>query len=148
MMARRGYNNLIIYLDDFLTVSPSFDECKNAVATLITLLRKLGFMINYKKVVDPCNKLIFLGVELDTINMCMRLSEEKLCQLRQELETLCTRKRVTRHMLETLLGRLSWCSPLVHGGKHFMQNIIAAVKNCKHKNHKVKLQGELMTDIL
>ncbi|MEW8544217.1 MAG: hypothetical protein AB2693_11850, partial [Candidatus Thiodiazotropha sp.] len=59
---------------------------------LIALLRKLGFQINWKKVVDPSTKITFLGIEIDSIAMCLRLPDEKLSQVRQELSLFLNRK--------------------------------------------------------
>ena len=52
MMVRRGYN-CIVFLDDFFLCENSLERCASALATLIALLRKLGFRINWKKVEDP-----------------------------------------------------------------------------------------------
>jgi hypothetical protein len=45
MMGRRGYNNLVIYLDDFLVVADTLEECAKVQNLLIRLLRRLGFAI-------------------------------------------------------------------------------------------------------
>lgn len=149
MMKGRGYDGIVAYLDDFLIVSPTRQQCTETLGVLLRLLRSLGFMINYNKVVDPCTCLVFLGVELDSVAMCMRLADDKLAALRGELDYLCNvRRRLSRHRLEQLLGRLSWCSPLIHGGRHYLQGLITAIKKLKHKNHKALLKGELLSDIL
>ena len=53
------------------------EECAKTLAILIKLLRKLGFHIHWGKVVDPTNKITFLGIELDSISMSIRLTREK-----------------------------------------------------------------------
>ena len=52
---------------------------------LIKLLRKLGFQINWNKVVDPCQNSTFLGVEINSNDMELRLSADKLQSTREEL---------------------------------------------------------------
>ena len=47
MMARRGFNLLVVYLDDFLIISNSKQECAQALSCLIQLLRRLGFAIHW-----------------------------------------------------------------------------------------------------
>ena len=49
MMSRRGFSSVVVYLDDFLVFGDNFEECKLAFNTLLKLLRKLGFYINWKK---------------------------------------------------------------------------------------------------
>ena len=82
MMMRRGFTALVVYLDDFLIVAPTAKECALALNTLIALLRKLGFRINWSKVIDPIQTIIFLGIEIDTKSMTKRLPQEKWLSLR------------------------------------------------------------------
>ena len=42
IMARKGYDLLVVYLDDFLVIAESQEECAQALLVLIQLLRKLG----------------------------------------------------------------------------------------------------------
>ena len=46
-------------------------------------IRKLGFSINWKKVVDPSQVLVFLGIEIDTVKLELRLPKDKLMQLKE-----------------------------------------------------------------
>ena len=55
------------YLYDFFLCGHDFDSSQNALNTLIQLLRSLGFRINWKKFVDPTQRLVFLGIQLDTV---------------------------------------------------------------------------------
>lgn len=48
MMERRGYDLLIVYLDDFLIIANSQEECAAELLCLIQLLRKLGFAIHWR----------------------------------------------------------------------------------------------------
>ena len=80
MMGRRGHDLLIVCLDDFLIIAKA--ECAAALNCLIQLLRKLGFAIHWGKVVDPTTKITFLGIELDSICMSVRLPNDKLVSLR------------------------------------------------------------------
>ena len=52
-MQRRGYTTLV-YLDDFLVIADSEEECHRAFDELVSLLQRLGFEINDDKVVLPC----------------------------------------------------------------------------------------------
>ena len=50
MMAKRGFNLLVVYLDDFLIIAESKEACAQALNCLIQLLRMLGFAIHWGKV--------------------------------------------------------------------------------------------------
>ena len=65
------------YLDDFFLSGKIFDTCQTALNTLLELLRPLGFRINWKKVVDPTQRIVFLGIQLDTVHSTMCLDPPK-----------------------------------------------------------------------
>ena len=73
-MAKRGFDTIIVYLDDFLIVGETKEVCQLAFDTLITLLQHLGFEISWRKVIRPTQKLVFLGIEIDTWYICMHYS--------------------------------------------------------------------------
>ena len=80
MMERRGFT-VLAYLDDFLIIADTKVECQQAYEELIKLLGELGFQINWDKAVGPCQRLTFLGIEIDTVRRQLVLSERKLCKL-------------------------------------------------------------------
>ena len=77
MMERRGFT-VAVYLDDFFLCAPTLSEFALAMSILIKLLRSLGFQINWNKVVDPTQCIVFLGIEIDYRSMCKRLPADKL----------------------------------------------------------------------
>ena len=77
MMERRGFT-VVVYLDDFFLCAPTLSECALAMSILTKLLRSQGFQINWNKVVDPTQCIVFLGIEIDSRSMCKRLPADKL----------------------------------------------------------------------
>ena len=78
MMALRGHRSLVVYLDDFLVVGETEAACKAAYDDLCSLLHNLGSTLSSTKLVPPSQKLVFLGVEFDTVHMSLSLPEDKL----------------------------------------------------------------------
>ena len=148
IMARKGYDLLIVYLDDFLLISNSKEACAEALSVLISLLRKLGFSIHRGKVVDPTQKITFLGVELDSVQMSMRLPHDKLCILRQELQGFLGRKRATKRQLQSLAGRLSWAAAVVKGGRVFLRRIFNKISMLRHSCHRTLVTVDVRQDIV
>ena len=83
MMARRVFTATVAYLDDFFICGRTVNECATALSTLITLLRQLGFRINWNKVVDPVQCITFLRIEIDYKSTTKRLPQDKSCKLLQ-----------------------------------------------------------------
>lgn len=146
MMARRGFN-IVAYLDDFFICESSKARCRKALSCLIFLLRKLGFYINWKKVVDPTQHLTFLGIDINSVSMQLSLPENKLLELRRELASFMGRQRASKQQLQSLAGKLNWAASVVYGGRAFLRRIINAICILKHKSHKIRLSHTVKQDI-
>ena len=147
IMARKGFDLIIVYLDDFLIIAESEKVCAQALSTLIQLLRKLGFAIHWGKVVDPTQKITFLGVELNSIDMTLSLPPEKIESFRQELKSFLNRKRASKRQLQSLAGRLSWAASVVKGGQVFLRRIFNKIAMLRHGSHRAQLSAEVRQDI-
>ena len=147
MLKRKGLNTTVVYLDDIFIKSNSFQECLDALNLVIGLLRKLGFHINWKKVTDPSTKIVFLGIEIDSVNMCLWLPDVKLNQIRADLSLFETRTRVSKKQLQFLAGKLNFCAGVVFGGRVFLRRIIDSINLLKGDNHKMKLSADIRADI-
>ena len=49
IMSRKGYNAIVVYLDDFLIIGESREACQAAFDALLALLQNLGFSISWHK---------------------------------------------------------------------------------------------------
>ena len=146
-MSRRGFSLMVTYLDDFLIIAPSFEECKQAMDELIFLLRKLGFQINWSKVLDPSTKVVFLGINIDSINGSLELPEEKVSDLKCCLSKFIGRRRASKLQLQTLAGKLNWACQAVRGGRTFLRRILDDLTYLQRGNHKKQLSREFHKDI-
>ena len=143
------YNYVAIaYLDDYLIFGETYEVCNDAQIKLIALLRRLGFSINWNKVVGPSTCLTFLGVQIDTISMSLSLPSDKLCEFSDLLCSFMGKKRASRKQLETLIGKLSWASQVIQGGHTFLRRMINLKCAMSCNNHKVLLTAEFYQDIL
>ena len=148
MMARRGFDLLVVYLDDFLIIAESKDACAQALNCLIQLLRKLGFAIHWGKVEDPTRVITFLGIELDSTAMALRLPEEKLDSFRTELQSFLQLRRATKRQFQAIAGRLSWAAGVVRGGRVFLRRIFNKISSLKHSSHRALVSPEVQADLL
>jgi len=147
VMARKGFPNIVAYLDDFFICEQSSKACARTLRVLIQTLRNLGFAINWNKVVDPCQKIIFLGIEIDSNAMELRLPLEKLVALRYELSLFSNRTRASKKQLQSLVGKLNWASCVIAGGRVFLRRLIDAICGLSQDTHRIRLRAELFADI-
>ncbi|PJE78159.1 hypothetical protein CI610_02909 [invertebrate metagenome] len=146
MMRRKGFK-IVAYLDDFFLCETTKSKCLTALNTLLGLLRKLGFMISWAKVIGPTQKLTFLGIEIDSATMSTRLPDAKLLALREELASFSSKLRASKKQLQSLAGKLNWAASVIYGGRCFLRRILNAICTLKHKAHKIRLVGEIRQDI-
>ena len=147
MMRRRGFDCIVVYLDDFLVVAKTLEECSKIQAILIDLLRKLGFQINWKKVEGPATCLTFLGVEIDTVAGTLQLPERKLNELKEVLQSFTRRKRASRKQLQSLAGKLNWACQVIRGGRTFLRRIIDSYVGGGDAGGKRRLSREFYADV-
>ena len=138
MLNRRGLKATVVYLDDFFIKADTLNDCAAALQILVQLLRKLGFQINWNKFVDPTTKITFLGIDIDSVNMTLRLPDESFIR--------CG-KSASKKQLQSLAGKLNFCASVVYGGRVYSRRIIATLNALKADNHKIKLNDDILADI-
>ena len=148
MMCRRGFNGLVAYLDDFLIINPTREECQLAFDTLIQLLKGLGFQISMEKVIPPCQLLVFLGIQIDTNALVLSLPEDKLTETKAIVQSSVSRKQASKHQLQTLAGKLNWACKVVYGGQTFLRHILDQINILFSPGAKLLLNSEFRADIL
>ena len=127
-MHRKGYTD-IAYLDDFLLIEDTYERCLQGFNTLIELLQNLGFSINWGKVIYPYQRLIFLGVEIDTILRRLILPQRKIAEIHEILQFSLSKDKLTKRELQSIIGKLNSASHVIYGGCTFLRQIIAFVTN-------------------
>ena len=115
--------------------------------TLINLLRQLGFAINWSKVEGPSQQLVFLGVVVDSASMTLALPTLKLKDFSDLLTMFLKKKRVSVRQLETLVGKLSWASQVICGGRTFLRRVLDLKNSVKERHHKVLLIKAFFADL-
>ena len=83
VLKAQGVTWLLKYIDDILTIGPpGSSTCAHNLDIIIQVCDMLGVPLAREKVEGPSTCLPFLGIELDTCLMEMRLPQEKLERLK------------------------------------------------------------------
>ena len=90
------------YQDDYITMGPSGSAvCKQNLEVMLSYCQKLGVPVSVEKCAVPSSKLKFLGFELDTISMAVRLPEEKLKCIKLLVQKWMGRRACRKRDLES-----------------------------------------------
>ena len=90
---------------------------------------------------------VFVGFELDIIEMVVRLLEAKLqCSL-SSVQEWARKKACKRSELESLLGYLLHVTTVVHPGHTFVWRIIELLLTAKAQDHWIHLNVDVRADL-
>jgi hypothetical protein len=146
-LRRHGWSDVVVYIDDFLIVAPTYEQCNQALHCLIRLVRRLGFYVSWNKVVGPTQRITFLGIEIDTRSCSLSLGEDKLQTIQQQLLDFSVKKRASKRQLQRLAGLLNWACQAVRGGRFFLRRLLDTIAPLQQQHHKVKLTIDFKKDI-
>ena len=147
MMRKKGFF-CYVYLDDFYVCDSSFSKCKRAYDYLWSLLTSLGFTINSKKSVSPRQCLVFLGIQIDSVTLSMKIPDVKILELKCELERWITLKSASKKSIQSLIGKMNWVARCVKASCPHMRSIIVLLKGLRQRSRRVRLTAEAKKDIL
>ena len=147
MMNSYGYMSVVCYRDDFLIVKPTYDKCKAAMSFLMWLLHRLGFSISYNKVLGPSQVMVFLGTELNTLDMSLALPHDKLQKNRQSNAHATLRCRLTKRELQSIIGKLSWAIQVIHGGRFYLRRLLDRIHSLRYPSHSTRLTRDMHADM-
>ena len=139
--------NAMVYIDDFAGAE-THERAWPAFNDMGDLLLNLGIKESIKKALSPSTKMVFLGVEFDTVMMCMRVGEEKCLSVKATVEKWYRRTTATKEELQSLQGVLMWVSKVVRFSRCFVTRIIAELKSLKFQKQKTNLSMDIKKDLL
>ena len=94
ILAVKGVTHSLHYLDDYIIVSNSIDKALIQRDILTSTFESLGVPLEYSKLEGPSSCLTFLGIEVDTEFLQLRLPSDKLSRLKSELSRCCHRRSI------------------------------------------------------
>lgn len=143
-----GVPAMLHILDDFLFLgSPDSSICKLALHQFMSMCDVLGVPIKGEKTEGPSTTLIFLGIELDTVNMEARLPEEKIVKIQNALHSAKRRKKMTLRELQSLIGLLNFACCVVVPGRAFLRRLIALTRGVSKPHFRIRMNSQARLDL-
>lgn len=146
-MTRRGVHRILNYLDDYIIIGDTYEQCREGQQILMRLLISVGFSISWKKCASPCQIVEYLGIILDSTRMELRIPEAKMERLHKELLFFENKTRCTKKQLQRLCGIIAHVAKIVRGGRIFSRRLLDKLKGLKEGNPRIRLSNSFRLDM-
>ena len=147
MIKNGASRDTVHYLDDFWSVSASKEEAEASLKLIMDIIRNSGMEIQASKTVEPTRVIEYLGIIIDTNVWQLRISAERLKEIKKDLIVWKGKVKCTKRQLLSLIGKLMFCANVVRDGRKFIGRLIDLSKRVKHLHHNVKLNKQAQADI-
>lgn len=145
ILAQAGHF-VLAYLDDFAGCSSQFLVASEAFTHFINVSNSLGLDLASNKCMEPSTSAEWLGYNIDTVRMCVSIPHEKMSQVMQECELWAHKKRASKVMIQSLLGKLVHISNCIPQARKFVTRILATLR-AMNDNTWVSISEEFRKDI-
>jgi len=148
-MRDRGARPVWNYLDDFWTCGPPAPDplCQTNLDIMLNTCADLGFNSNPAKTVVPCTTLELLGIELDSVTQEARISQTRLDETLDLLQTWQTKASCTKRQLQSLIGKLNFICSVCRPGRTFLRRMLELLSKGSHPSHHIRLNKRFFKDI-
>ena len=145
-----GSDQIIHYLDDFCGGCKDQREAQNMLDISLALFSKLGVPIAEEKVEGPVTSLKFLGLEVDTVNMLVKLPPDKLSKLKEIVNNFVSKGlvKVRLRELQSVIGSLSFACKAIVPGRAFLRRLIDATSGVRRPFHRIRVTKGMLEDLM
>lgn len=143
-----GQESVVHYLDDFLFAGKAGDNaCNELMLTFVELCRQLGVPLADDKTVWPTTSLIFLGFELDSVEMKIKIPVDKLYSLKDLIICFLARKKATLKEFQALAGLLNFCLRAIPPARAFTRRIYDVMQGVVKPHHLIRVSVAVKDDL-
>ena len=109
---------LKVYLDDWLLLAQSSDQCLQQLQVVLNLCLKLGFVLNNEKSdLVPAQRFLYLGMWFDTLSWTVAPSPQRVSRFQEALFLARSSRTIPARALASLLGSMESMSLLLSLGR-------------------------------
>jgi len=134
------------YLDDFGGADTP-QRATQAFNKLGDVLHGAGAEESVDKASAPATVMTFLGVEIDTVALEVRIPQDKVLELRTILPSWLRRKKCSRRELQSLIGKLAFICKCVAPGRLFFSRMLNCLRGTVHTSDLIPLTTEFRKDV-
>ncbi len=134
------------YLDDLIGVSPP-ESATEAYNSLGNLLEDLGLKENKKKACPPSTVQVVLGVEINTVDLTVSISSERLVELRQLFVVWERKRKTSKRDLQSIIGKLCFVVKCVRQSRVFLNRMLHTLRSMSLDQKSINLSPSFKKDL-
>ncbi|XP_033745490.1 uncharacterized protein LOC117331006 [Pecten maximus] len=136
------------YLDDFIFAGGrNSSNCQVLMSTFSEVCAEIGVPIAEDKTALPSQVMVFLGLELNTLEMSVKIPSDKLAELRTMLLEYLGRKKSTLRDLQVLAGKLNFCARAIPPARAFIRRLYDVMSGVKCPHHFIRITAAIKEDL-
>lgn len=138
---------LLHYLDDYLGGHKSYSGCRQLMQVFRSCLQDLSVPVAEEKTEGPTKVLCFLGLELDSAKMVIRIPGDKLAEVIEKIEMVLTKEKVSLLKMQSLIGSLNFCCRAIVPGRPFCRRLINSICGLTQPHHHLRVNKSIRADL-
>lgn len=111
------------------------------------ICKELGVPLAEDISIGPVTVLTFLGLEINTEEMLIKIPQNKLDALVETLENISRRNSITLRDLQSLVGSLNFFGKAIRSSRAFNRRFYDLTVRANKPHHFIKLNNEAKADI-
>ena len=123
------------------------NKCFRLLHAFESICGNLSVPIADDKTEGPNTKLSFLGLEIDTDDMTVRIPQEKVAEIITKINGLMLQKKTTLRDLQSLIGSLNFVCRAIKPGRPFIRRLIDATRGVSKPNFRIRVTREMKSDL-
>ena len=110
-------------------------------------MSELGVPVASEKTEGPQTVLVFLGLELDSDEMVVRVPMEKVGEIMQKIEAVLSKRKVTLRTIQSLIGVLQFACRAIVPGRPFCRRLINATCGIQLPYYHIRVTQNIKKDL-
>ena len=121
---RQQGHEVFQYLDDSFVIADTKEKCVESLQVLCQVLQSLGFVVHQdKSILEPTKHLQFLGFLLDSQNMTVHLTQDKVKKFTRSATELLEKHKPSIREVAGLVGLMISYLPAFHYASAHVKNL-------------------------
>lgn len=146
---KAGLQTLDHYLDDFIFAGEQeTNDCQKLMDTFVQVADELGVPIAHNKTVAPTTNMTFLGLDIDTVRMVVKIPDDKLSKLRHGILYIIGRQKIYLRELQSIVGLMAFCARAIPAARAFLRRFYDLFSSVKKRKpyYYIRITKEVKLD--